>query len=180
MINGVIKVKKYLKHTVVLSMLSIALVACGNNNDQDMNPDNPSDGVEMDDPNNVEGQGHGMNRDHGNYGDMHMGMSTEVADSVKQLDGVNHAAVVVMGDQAYVAVTMHDESHDVADDMKDMIAKKVKETDNEITDVHVSANPDFMDRLSGYGDRIENGEPISGMADEFKEAMNRMFPTMNR
>ncbi|MBM7837386.1 YhcN/YlaJ family sporulation lipoprotein [Alkalihalobacillus xiaoxiensis] len=171
---------KYLKHTVVLSMLSIALVACGNNNDQDMNPDNPSDGVEMDDPNNVEGQGHGMYRDHGNYGDMHMGTSTEVADSVRQLDEVNHAAVIVMGDQAYVAVTMQDESHDVADQVKDRIAEKAKEADSEIKDVHVSANPDFMERLSGYGDRIENGEPISGMADEFKEAMHRMFPTMNR
>jgi YhcN/YlaJ family sporulation lipoprotein len=40
----------------------------------------------------------------------------------------------------------------------------------------VSANPDFIDRINDYGDKIRDGQPIEGMADEFNEMIRRMFP----
>ncbi|PAK39937.1 lipoprotein YhcN, partial [Bacillus licheniformis] len=52
----------------------------------------------------------------------------------------------------------------------------VKETDNNINNVFVSANPDFVDRMRNYGDRIQNGEPIEGLFEEFGETINRIFP----
>lgn len=60
--------------------------------------------------------------------------------------------------------------------LKGKISKKVKETDNNINNVFVSANPDFVDRMRNYGDRIQNGEPIEGLFEEFGETINRIFP----
>ncbi|MFS0785945.1 YhcN/YlaJ family sporulation lipoprotein [Shouchella sp. 1P09AA] len=170
--------KKYLLHSLALTFVATALVACGgNDNNNDMNP--PEDDMEMNEPGegNVENQHYGMD-EHGD--ENHMTVSGEVADSVRELDGVNHAAAIVMGGQAYVAVTMDDESHDISDDMKQKVADKAMEVDHNLNNVHVSSNPDFVERMNGYGDRIENGEPVSGFADEFMEMVHRMFPSTKR
>ncbi|MDE1433715.1 YhcN/YlaJ family sporulation lipoprotein, partial [Bacillus licheniformis] len=65
---------------------------------------------------------------------------------------------------------------DVTNELKEKISKKVKATDNNINNVFVSANPDFVDRMRNDGDRIQNGEPIQGIFDEFGETINRIFP----
>ena len=64
----------------------------------------------------------------------------------------------------------------LTNELKGKISKKVKETDNNINNVFVSANPDFVDRMRNYGDRIQNGEPIEGLFEEFGETINRIFP----
>ncbi|RQW21947.1 YhcN/YlaJ family sporulation lipoprotein [Bacillus sp. C1-1] len=170
------KMKKYLLHSLALTFVAAALVACGGNNNNDMN--SPDNDTEMNEPgeDGVENQGYGMD----NHDDQHITVSGEVADSVRELDGVHHAAAIVMGSQAYIAVTMDDESHDVSDEMKQKIADKAMEVDHNLSEVHVSSNPDFVERMKGYGDRIENGEPVSGFADEFMEMVHRMFPTTKR
>ncbi|MGV2911482.1 YhcN/YlaJ family sporulation lipoprotein, partial [Bacillus safensis] len=77
----------------------------------------------------------------------------------------------------FVAVVLEgNKSGDVTDDLKKKISDKVKSTDQQIDNVYVSANPDFVDRMQGYGKRIKSGEPISGFFDEFTETVRRVFP----
>ncbi|WP_078394980.1 YhcN/YlaJ family sporulation lipoprotein [Shouchella patagoniensis] len=167
--------------TLAVSLITISLAACGNNqdNNQPQDPMDPNEDMELNEPNNdnVEGQGNGHTNMHDNMDDMHMGVSDEVADRVMELEGVNHATAIVVNNHAYIAVEMDDAAHDVSDDLKAQISDKAKETDEEIENVYVSANPDFAERLEGYGERIQNGDPIEGFADEFMESVNRIFPT---
>ncbi|WP_054707383.1 YhcN/YlaJ family sporulation lipoprotein [Bacillus sp. JCM 19041] len=163
---------------LAVSLITISLAACGNNqdNNEPQEPMDPNEDMEMNEPNddNVEGQGYRQSNMHD---DMQMGVSDEVADRVVELDGVSHATAIVVNKHAYIAVEMEDAAHDVSDDLKEQISDKAKETDEDIENVHVSANPDFAERLKGYGERIQNGEPIKGFADEFMETVNRIFPT---
>ncbi|MGA9227560.1 MAG: YhcN/YlaJ family sporulation lipoprotein, partial [Mesobacillus sp.] len=79
---------------------------------------------------------------------------------------------------AYVAVVLsNDETGNVRKDLEKKISDRVKSTDSNIENVYVSSNPDFVDRMKDYGDKIQNGEPIRGLFDGFSEMVQRVFPT---
>lgn len=61
-------------------------------------------------------------------------------------------------------------------DLEDKIADKVREANDEIENVYVSLNPDFVERMTGYVDQINAGEPVEGFFGEFTEAIQRVFP----
>jgi len=61
-------------------------------------------------------------------------------------------------------------------DLENKIADKVREANNEIENVYVSLNPDFVERMNGYVEQINAGEPIEGFFGEFTEAIQRVFP----
>lgn len=67
----------------------------------------------------------------------------------------------------------------ITQEVKDMISDKIKKSDSTITNVYVSANPEFVDRVGGYVSDVSNGHPISGIADEFQTLVNRIFPTQS-
>ncbi|PCK22405.1 hypothetical protein CEY02_04480 [Bacillus pumilus] len=101
----------------------------------------------------------------------------KASELVANMSEVKTANVLVTGKNAFVAVVLEgNKSGDVTDDLKKKISDKVKSTDQEINNVYVSTNPDFVDRMEGYGKRIRNGEPISGFFDEFTETVRRIFP----
>lgn len=60
--------------------------------------------------------------------------------------------------------------------MKNQIADKVKALKPEVRNVYVSANPDFAGRLQGYVDKVEAGQPIEGLIEEFNTLVERLFP----
>ncbi|MGE6630778.1 YhcN/YlaJ family sporulation lipoprotein [Bacillus sp. NPDC077027] len=104
-------------------------------------------------------------------------VADKAADKVANMSEVKTANVLVTGKNAFVAVVLEgNKSGDVTDDLKKKISDKVKSTDQNIDNVYVSANPDFVDRMKGYGKRIQSGEPISGFFDEFTETVRRVFP----
>ncbi|MDA1476105.1 YhcN/YlaJ family sporulation lipoprotein [Bacillus changyiensis] len=112
-----------------------------------------------------------------NNNNNNMDVADKVADKVTDLKEVRHANVIVTNRNAYVAVVLKgNPKGDVTGDLKKKISNKVKRTDKDINNVFVSANPDFVDRMRNYGDRIQNGEPIEGIFDEFGETINRIFP----
>ncbi|MBR8645716.1 YhcN/YlaJ family sporulation lipoprotein [[Brevibacterium] frigoritolerans] len=41
----------------------------------------------------------------------------------------------------------------------------------------MSANPDFVQRMDRYANDIENGKPVEGFAEEFRELVTRIFPS---
>ncbi|WP_353856290.1 YhcN/YlaJ family sporulation lipoprotein [Bacillus sp. Bos-x628] len=113
--------------------------------------------------------------------DVETPQKVKVADKASKLvanmSEVKTAHVLVTGKNAFVAVMLEgNKSGNVTDELKKKISDKVKSTDQQIDNVYVSANPDFVDRMKGYVKRIRSGEPISGLFDEFTETVRRVFP----
>ncbi|KAF1680404.1 MULTISPECIES: YhcN/YlaJ family sporulation lipoprotein [Bacillus] len=116
-----------------------------------------------------------VNNNHDN--DRKLAVADKAADKVTDLKEVKHANVIVAGQQAYVAVVLTNGNKGaVENDLKKKVAKKVRSTDKNIDNVYVSANPDFVERMQGYGKRIQNGDPIAGLFDEFTQTVQRVFP----
>ncbi|MBO3793924.1 YhcN/YlaJ family sporulation lipoprotein [Bacillus subtilis] len=112
-----------------------------------------------------------------NNNDRKLEVAEEAADKVTDLKEVKHADIIVAGNQAYVAVVLTNGNKGaVENNLKKKIAKKVRSTDKNIDNVYVSANPDFVERMQEYGKRIQNGDPIAGLFDEFTQVVQRVFP----
>ncbi|TDL30758.1 YhcN/YlaJ family sporulation lipoprotein [Jeotgalibacillus sp. S-D1] len=105
-------------------------------------------------------------------------VADEVADQITDLKGIDHAWVFVSEENAYVAVDLNDAaSEEVPKEVKEQVTEQVMSSDiKDVQHVYVSSNPDFKDRLTAYGKRIEEGEPVEGLADEFNEMVERVFP----
>ncbi|MEI1420652.1 YhcN/YlaJ family sporulation lipoprotein [Bacillus cabrialesii] len=119
------------------------------------------------------------NNDNGNKNDndnRKLEVADDAADKITEMKEVKHANVIVAGNQAYVAVVLTNGNKEVGKDLKKKISDKVRDTDKNMDNVYVSANPDFVDRMQGYGERIQNGDPIAGFFDEFSETVQRVFP----
>ena len=145
--------------------------ALQNVTNRDNDRTNVNDGRNVNDQMNVTD-----NRD-ANREDNNMEVADKAADKVAELKEIRSANVITTNRNAYVAVVLKgNPKGNVTNELKEKISKKVKETDNNINNVFVSANPDFVDRMTNYGDRIQNGEPIEGLFEEFGETINRVFP----
>ncbi|MCY8511944.1 YhcN/YlaJ family sporulation lipoprotein [Bacillus atrophaeus] len=104
-------------------------------------------------------------------------VADKAADKISDLKEVKHANVIVAGDQAYVAVVLtNGQKGEVENKLKKKISDKVRSADKTIDNVFVSANPDFVERMQGYGERIQNGDPVAGFFDEFGQMVQRVFP----
>lgn len=109
--------------------------------------------------------------------DQKMEVADEAADRITKLDNVESATVIVTNQSAYVAAMLKDTTDgEGTDELERQISDEVKATNNDLQSVYVSVNPDFADRMVGYGNKIKNGEPIVGFFDEFTETVKRIFP----
>ncbi|MEK5082822.1 YhcN/YlaJ family sporulation lipoprotein [Bacillus sp. FSL H8-0515] len=141
-----------------------------NINDANNNRDNVDNNV----TDNVNNNNNG-NNNNGND-NRKLEVADDAADKISEMKEVKHANVIVAGNQAYVAVVLTNGNKEVGKDLKKKISDKVRDTDKNMDNVYVSANPDFVDRMQGYGERIQNGDPIAGFFDEFSETVQRVFP----
>jgi YhcN/YlaJ family sporulation lipoprotein len=108
----------------------------------------------------------------------HMAVADEAAKKVTDLNEVKRATVIATDNNAYVAAELEGgESMKLTKDTEKKIADAVKSTDPDINDVFVSTNPDFADRMKGYSDQINKGNPVSGFFKEFNDTVRRVFPT---
>ncbi|MGR6338194.1 YhcN/YlaJ family sporulation lipoprotein [Priestia megaterium] len=104
-------------------------------------------------------------------------VADEAADRVTKLDEVDSANVIVTNRNAYVAVVLQDRTKgEVTDRLEKKIADQVRATDSDIQDVFVSSNPDFVERMRDYGNKINEGKPVKGLFEEFTETVRRVFP----
>lgn len=176
--------KKILVFTMA-AVVALSLMGCGFNKNNTVKKDNANPPVEdkvvdetpMEKDNNLDDNN--MNDDLGHNGESRMEVARDAADKVNELDEVDSATVIVTDRNAYVAVVMnnHDNAADeVPKELEDKIAEKVREAEADIDKVYVSLNPDFVERMTGYGKRINEGEPIEGFFDEFGEAVRNVFP----
>lgn len=107
-----------------------------------------------------------------------MRVADKAQDKIENMQEVRHANVIVTENNAYVAVVLEDNTKgDVREDLENKISDQVKSTDKGIRNVFVSSNPDFVDRMGDYGDKIQGGKPIRGLFEEFTEMVQRVFPS---
>jgi len=112
-----------------------------------------------------------------NDNETRMEIADKVADRIAELDEVRTANVIVTNRNAYVAVVLRDGAKgEVTDRLENKIADKVRATDPDIRNVYVSSNPDFIKRMTDYRKRINEGDPIEGLFEEFNETVRRIFP----
>lgn len=177
-----------IKKKLALSAILVPFIlsaGCGMNNAGDNGRDNnPYENVNYRDinrPDNVDNDMADDNRDMADDNrneDNQMKVADKAADKVNEVEGVENATVIVTENNAFVAVALEgNKEGNITDDVKNKISDKVKSTDESIDNVYVSANPDFFERMQDYGDRINQGEPITGFFDEFGETVRRVFPT---
>ncbi|MCY8234759.1 YhcN/YlaJ family sporulation lipoprotein [Priestia endophytica] len=104
-------------------------------------------------------------------------VADKAADRIAKLGEVDTANVIVTNRNAYVAVVLQDgTTGEVTDRLEKKIADQVRATDRDIRDVFVSSNPDFVNRMEDYGNRINEGDPVTGLFEEFTETVRRVFP----
>ncbi len=104
-------------------------------------------------------------------------VAVDAQDQIENLFEVKHANIIVLDGNAYVAVVMDkDLNGEVSPYIEDEIAAKVRSTDNTIRNVYVSSNPDFVEDMSEYRDKIRSGQSKASLDDEFSKMVKRVFP----
>lgn len=104
-------------------------------------------------------------------------VASKAADRVAALEEVERANVIVTDQNAYVAVVLRDNvKGEVTNKLENKIADEVRATDPNIRNVFVSSNPDFVNRMKDYADKLNKGEPVTGLVEEFNEMVRRAFP----
>ncbi|PAE06745.1 hypothetical protein CHI12_14865 [Terribacillus saccharophilus] len=133
-------------------------------------------------------------------------VSDDVAKKVEEVEGVDRAYVFTTDNNAFVAVDMKDDNNngnngnngnsgnngmgntatgdnnnnEVTDKMKKDVEKAVKSVDEDIDNVYVSADPDFLGMAEDYNNKIDEGQPVKGFFLEFGNMLNRVFPNNER
>ncbi|MFC9600710.1 YhcN/YlaJ family sporulation lipoprotein [Peribacillus butanolivorans] len=116
--------------------------------------------------------------DNVNDGTNDLRVSEDISNRVEALKEVKNAWVIVTDHSAYVGAVLNDgEDKDLTNELKDRIADSVRGADSSVEKVYVSANPDFVQRMNDYVTDINNGKPVKGFVDEFRELVTRIFPS---
>ncbi|MFF2290866.1 YhcN/YlaJ family sporulation lipoprotein [Peribacillus butanolivorans] len=116
--------------------------------------------------------------DNVNDGTNDLRVSEDISNRVEALKEVKNAWVIVTDHSAYVGAVLNDgEDKDLTNELKDRIADSVRGADSSVEKVYVSANPDFVQRMNNYVTDINNGKPVKGFVDEFRELVTRIFPS---
>ncbi|WP_341278742.1 YhcN/YlaJ family sporulation lipoprotein [Paenibacillus sp. FSL H8-0537] len=72
--------------------------------------------------------------------------------------------------------TMSTGENALTSQIKADIAKEVRRVKPGVDNVYVSANPDFVGRMTSYMTDVRNGHPIQGFLVEFNAMAERLFP----
>ncbi|AIF65983.1 hypothetical protein GZ22_04605 [Terribacillus saccharophilus] len=125
-------------------------------------------------------------------------VADDVAKKVKEVEGVDDAYVFTTDNNAFVAVDMKNDddnsgnngmgntatgdnnNNDVTDKVKKDVEKAVRSVDEDIDNVYVSADPDFLGMAKDYNNKIDEGQPVKGFFLEFGNMLNRVFPNNER
>lgn len=72
--------------------------------------------------------------------------------------------------------SMGDDKDTLPGEIKHKIAAEVKKGNTYVSNVYVSANPDFVERADYYAREFRAGHPLKGFANEFRIMAERIFP----
>lgn len=178
------KTKKYLLG-LLSTILSVGFLFGCNDKKDEAEPDPTEEPSEQKaqnnrDNNNLQDVGFqpdGVQNNNVNNNQTQLELADEAADRIAKLNEVDTANVIVTNRNAYVAVVLKNEANgEVTDRLKKKISNQVKATDKDIRNVYVSSDPDFVNRMEGYGNRINEGSTRNGLFEDFTETVKRVFP----
>ncbi|MDQ0269021.1 YhcN/YlaJ family sporulation lipoprotein [Cytobacillus purgationiresistens] len=174
------------KLIVTLALTTIALSACGFNNNGAT--DSAKENRNINEPAKV---------NHRSNDNLHLNNKREVQNNptrvknetpnVKTADhidaklvkikDVDNAHVFVTDHHAYVAAKLNNEDNHLSKDVEREISDKVKAADPDIENVYISVNPDFYGRMHNFSNDVQRGKPVEGFYEQFKDAVRSVFPT---
>lgn len=100
-----------------------------------------------------------------------------VANAAARVKEVESATCLITGNTAMVGLQFNEQyKGQLTDSIKRQVEKRVRETDNRINRVVVTADPDLVSRIEEIFREIGNGRPISGFTEEINEMINRINP----
>lgn len=172
---------KIIKRSLIILLFGALITGCGVGQGNQANQENENNGSETQNQanrrNGNDMQAQNVNYNNVNNNQSRMEVADEVAETVNELEEVKQANVIVTNRNAYVAVVLDEQPKgEIRKEVENRISDKVKSTDPNIQNVFVSANPDFVDRMTDYGDKIQEGRPVEGLFEEFTEMTQRVFP----
>ncbi|EOD01528.1 YhcN/YlaJ family sporulation lipoprotein [Caldisalinibacter kiritimatiensis] len=168
--------KKYTKLIAVLSIclitMSIIMIGCQpqekpappNNYNNNQNPDTDYENDIYFDEN--------MDNKMSNRAD-------KIANAVARMGEVNRATVVVNDNTAIVGVNMENNMEGTMNnDLRQRIERTVKNTDNKITSVAITTDPNLYSRIDSIARNIRDGEDMTGYRQDIQEIMMQISPGM--
>ncbi|MBT2615261.1 MULTISPECIES: YhcN/YlaJ family sporulation lipoprotein [unclassified Bacillus (in: firmicutes)] len=169
------------KAIVSSAMMALVITGCATNDNEDASENlglNRTHQDNLDNPMNVSDTRQNVNNDNNDNGVNGMRVSEDISKRVEALKEVSKANVIVTENNAYVGAVLKDGGEkDISNDLKERVADAVRGADPSVDQVYVSANPDFVQRMDRYANDIENGKPVEGFAEEFRELVTRIFPS---
>lgn len=169
------------KAIVSSAMMALVITGCATNDNEDASENlglNRTHQDNLDNPMNVSDTRQNVNNDNNDNGVNGIRVSKDISNRVEALKEVSNANVIVTENNAYVGAVLKDGGEkDISNDLKERIADAVRGADPSVDQVYVSANPDFVQRMDRYANDIENGKPVEGFAEEFRELVTRIFPS---
>ncbi|WP_082234771.1 YhcN/YlaJ family sporulation lipoprotein [Halobacillus massiliensis] len=107
-------------------------------------------------------------------------VAKEAANKIEdQVKGIDNAYVLKTRDNAYVAASLKNkngQAEELPNEVEDQITKVVKGTDQDINNVYISTNPDFVDLTNNYVNDVQEGRPVQGFFRQFGKMADRIFP----
>ncbi|MFX3673431.1 MAG: YhcN/YlaJ family sporulation lipoprotein [Paenisporosarcina sp.] len=155
--------------------LCFALMGCG--------PDENEETTNSTDNNEVADETADESVDNNGGDNANLERADEAESKVTELEEVESATIIITDNNAYVAAVLQEkdgkqitEDSEELDQINAKIADQVRETNPDIENVYVSVNPDFVDQMNDYAEKIRAGEPVEGLVEEFTETAQRIFP----
>lgn len=99
----------------------------------------------------------------------------DMARRIEDLKDVKRASVIVTDHHAYVGAVL--KKGKLTTDVESKIANAVRNADASIEGVRVSTNPEFVEKMDRYVKDVKKGKPVEGFTDEFKDLVNKVFPS---
>ena len=101
----------------------------------------------------------------------------EIANKVSDLREIESATCLITGNTAMVGVQFNQQyKGDLTDQIKKKVDRTVKDQDDRISRVIVTADPDIVARIEDIFKQIGEGRPLSGFTKEINELINRIQP----
>lgn len=101
----------------------------------------------------------------------------KLAEAATKQKEVKSASCLITGDTAMVGLQFNKQYEgELTDTIKEQVDRRVREADNMIDRVIVTADPDIVSRIEEIVQETGKGRPISGFTKELNEMINRINP----
>lgn len=102
-------------------------------------------------------------------------LAEKIADAVERISEIDDAEAVIHNDRVLVAVEFEDQySAGLDDRMKQMITEKVKEVDDQLTEIQITDDDTLYGQVKGLGERLGKVTGLDELADDFGDLWDRI------